>query len=203
MRRAVDLIVFFVLLSLCLSCQHKMKPGDYVKYVTDKENGLKKTTQIDGLEFCMQYRPYDYILLMENRGDMSNDDLIKRISDLRGTAWFTITLKRMDNTITPLRYGIATIEEYNKRLDYYLNEASKDIRLVYGKDTMQPVSYLFENNYNLTPQETMIVGFYLPQGENYPRQTMRLSFFDRIFKTGIINAQYSDEILNNIPKLVY
>jgi hypothetical protein len=191
-------LVFFV-----GSCQRKIKPDDYIRYVNDTKNGLRKVIKLDGWEFCMLYRPYNYIMLMENKGNGDNYNVVKRKSELEGTAWFTITLKRMDNSVTPLRYGISSIDEYNVRLNYFLNEASKDIRLLYDKDTLRPVSYLFENNYNLAPQETMIVGFYLPEGKNNPQQNMRLSFVDKIFKTGTIDAEFSKETLKNIPDIVY
>lgn len=203
MQKVISIILFALIFSCCVSCKHSMKAADYVSYVSSKENGLRKISQIDGWEFSMQYRPYDYIMLMENKGDWSHYDLKKRQSDLKGTAWFSIAIKRADNSITPLRYGIASIDEYNSRLNYFLNEAVKDIKLLYNEDTLHPVSYLFENNYNLTPQETMIVGFYLPKGENYPEKTMQLSFTDRVFKNGIIKAEYSDKALNSIPNLVY
>lgn len=203
MQKAINTILFALVLLCCVSCKHSMKAADYVSYVNNKENGLKKISQMAGWDFSLQYRPYDYIMLMENKGNWNNYNVAKRQSDLKGTAWFSISIKRTDNSITPLRYGIASIDEYNTRLNYYLNEAVKDIQLKYNEDTLQPVSYLFENNYNLTPQETMIVGFYLPKGERYPNKTMQLSFTDRIFKNGIIKAEYSENILKNIPNLVY
>lgn len=185
------------------SCRRNMKAPEYWAYINNKENGLKKIVKIDGWEFCLQYRPYDYVMLMENKGKLQGYNLEKRRAELYGTATFNISIKRLDNVITPLRYGITSIEEYNARLNYYLNEASKDIRLIYGVDTLAPASYVFENNYNLTPQETIVVGFYLPEGEQYPQKDMRLSFVDRVFKNGIINAGYSGSILKNIPTLAY
>ncbi len=203
MRKATNLIVYGLMFFCCFSCKHSMKAADYIRYINNKENGFKKILQIEGWNFCMQYRPYDYIMLMENKGQLNGYDLEKRKSELNGTAWFNISIKRIDNSITPLRYGISSIEEYNTRLNYYLNEAEKDITLIYGSDTLRPVSYLFENNYNLSPQETMVVGFYLPKGENDPRKNMQLSFIDRVFKNGIIKAEFSEDVLKNIPNLVY
>ena len=191
-----------LLLSCWVACKKDLKEQEYVSYINDKNNGLKKVIQIDGWEFEMQYRPYDYIALLENKNEVSDSVSKDRIAQLKGTAWFSIMFKRIDNQITPLRYGVSSIDEYNDRLNYYLNHAIADIKLLYGKDTLYPKSYLFENNYNLTPQETMIVGFYLPDGDSYPQKKMRLSFFDRIFKNGIINAQYPASTLNHIPNLV-
>lgn len=203
MLQVVKMILCALAVIGSVSCRRHMKAADYAAYITSKENGLKKVSQIDGWEFAMQYRPYDYVMLMESKGQVSSLDLEKRKAQMLGTAWFTIAIKRADQMVTPLRYGVSSNEEYNVRLNYYLNEAQKDVKLLYGKDTLRPVSYLFENNYNLTPQETILVGFYLPKGEKYPCKDMRLSYVDNVFKNGIINAEFSEENLKKIPALAY
>jgi hypothetical protein len=203
MQKVISCFIVVIFLFVNSSCKKSLKSGEYVNYVVNNERGLKKVTEVDGFEFSMQYRPYDYIILMESKGDFSNYDFNKRLSCLKGTAWFSISIKRVDNGITPLRYGISSIEEYNLRLNYFLNEAKKDLWLMYDSIKIYPTSYLFENNYSLTPQETMIIGFFLPSGENSPQKTMQLAYNDRIFKNGIIKATYPDKLLKNIPNLIY
>ncbi|MCW3123055.1 MAG: hypothetical protein JWQ38_2547 [Flavipsychrobacter sp.] len=203
MKKEINYTLFIALILFSLSCRNKMHATDYVTYINNKEHGLKKISVIDGFEFDFQYKPYDYIILMEQKGSINSTDFIRRKSELAGTAWFTITIKRTDNSVSPMRYGITSIDDYNVRLNYFLNKASKDIKLVYDKISLQPVSYLFENNFNLTPQETIVIGFYLPKGANSPQKSMQLSFNDKIFKTGIINAEFSKEDLKRIPMLAY
>jgi hypothetical protein len=202
MLKGISLVLFIGIFFIS-SCRQSLKSAEYVNYINNIESGLKKTLQVDGFEFCMQYRPYDYIMLMENKGNTVGYDAEKRMADLKGSAWFSITLKRADYGTTPLRYGISSIEEYNSRLNYFLNKAKEDIWLVYDKDTLRPVSYLFENNFNLVAQETMIVGFYLPKGADAPKEKMQLSYNDQVFKNGIIKATYTERSLKNIPNLLY
>jgi hypothetical protein len=191
-----------LLLSCLVCCKPALKPAEYVRYVTSRDNGLKKAVEADGFEYDMQYRPHDYVVLMETKGQASAQSIKARLAELSGTAWFTISIRRSDNKVTPLRYGITSMEEYNSRLSYLLNEASNSIWLVYGSDTLHPKSYLFENNYNLTPYETMVVGFYLPEGDVSPTKNMQLSYDDRIFKNGIIRATYTEQSLKNIPNII-
>jgi len=185
------------------SCRRELKAADYVRYITNTDNGCKKTMQAAGWEFCMQYRPYEYVMLNENRGNPKGYPFAARKAQLQGTAWFTISMKRTDNSPSPLRYQAASLDEYNERLNYYLNDAGKDIKLVYDSDTLWPMSYVFENNYNLSPQQTMIVGFRLPKNEDKPTRNMQLSFVDRVFKNGIVNATYPKDVIERIPNLIY
>ena len=192
-----------ILLLLQCSCRQQLKPSAYIKYVKDSSNGLVKTTTIDGWEYVMQYKPADYIIYLEARGVYTDSFVTNEQNRLKGTVWFDINIRRTDGSITPLRYGVSSLDEYDTRLDYYLNHAQQDIALAYGNDTLKPMSYLFENNYNLTPQQTMVVGFALPDSQTSIKAPMQLSYRDRIFKNGIIKATYRLKDLQHIPHLIF
>ena len=76
------------------------------------------------------------------------------------------------------------------------------MRLIYGTDTLSPMSYEFENHFNLTPQETMMVGFCLPKSESAPEKDMQFSYNDQELKNGIIKVMFSKNIMKSIPNLV-
>ena len=99
---------------------------------------------------------------------------------------------------------MSSLDEYNQRLNYFLDEAKNNIWLIYDHhDTLKPASYLFETNFNLTPQETIVVGFYLPHNDGVPNSEMQLSYRDQIFKNGIIKVLYKSNVIRNIPQIVY
>jgi len=202
MKKGIKLYFGVLALIIC-SCRHTLDASAYVKYIQDSKNGLKKIMQTDGWEYAIQYKPYDYILLFESKGKMKKDEVAKRKEEMKGTVWFNISFKRIDGSISPMRYNLTSLEEYNVRLNYFLNEAQKEIVLVYGKDTLRPNAYLFENNYNLTPQETIVVGFTLPRNEERPRSDMLLSYNDPLFKNGIIKMNYTQQAISSIPNLIY
>jgi len=200
-RKGIDLLMFGVIICFC-SCKHSMNTGKYLGYIHDDKNGLLKAVKLGDWEFDMQYKPYDYILFSESKGGVGLDKA-KRSKELQGTAWFNISFKRIQMDKSPMRYNISSQDEYNQRLNYYLNGAPHDIELVYGTDTLKPMSYLFETNYNLTPQETMVVGFELPATSTKPEKDMQLVYYDRVFGNGIIKATYAAKALNNIPDLIF
>ena len=202
MKKAIRFLGLLFWLVAFASCRKSMKPGPYVQYVTDSSNGLLKKIVVDGWQYSIQYCPPDYIMLLESSNQVKQFDKDKRKEQLEGTAWFTITFRRIDNNISSLRYGISTQEAYNDRLSYFLNKASSGMRLVYGADTLLPSAYEFENHFNLTPQETMVVGFCLPKTETKPSKDMQFSYFDQELKTGIIKFLFRKKTLKNIPNLI-
>ncbi|PQJ13002.1 hypothetical protein CJD36_004460 [Flavipsychrobacter stenotrophus] len=199
MKKVISLYGSLLVILFFIGCKKSLKGHEYVGFIKEEKNGLKKTVAIDGWEYTIQYRPIEYILLQEN-DDKGRE---KRKQELKGTACFAIKIKRADNSVSPLRYNLESRDEYDKRLNYFLNGAAKDIKLLYNQtDTLYPIAYEFENNYNLTPEETMLVGFTLPGKEDAPKEDMQLSFSDQIFKNGIIKVKIKKDDLNNIPNLI-
>jgi hypothetical protein len=204
MKKVISNTIFLAVLLGTNSCTHSLPIDAYIQYVQNKEHGLKKTVQVTDWEYAIQYKPYDYIILMENKGNRKAFDVSKRKDELKGTAWFNISFKLADGRVSPMRYNLSSKDEYDQRLNYFLNGATHNIRLIYGgRDTLRPIGYLFENNYNLTPQETIVVGFALPGGETRPQKDMQLSYNDEAFKNGIIKAIYKKQDLQDVPNLIY
>jgi hypothetical protein len=194
-------VVSIFLLSTTGCGKRQLNAADYLHYVQEDKNHLKKEVKMQDMEFDIQYKPYDYIVLLESRNDPAYDRE-KRMKQLAGTAWFNISFHKTNTEISALKEGATSLDDYDQRLNYFLNYASKDIVLVYGGDTLKPVSYLFENNYNVGPVETMVVGFVFPGKDPAPLKDMQISYYDRLFHNGIIKASFSSETLKDIPNLL-
>lgn len=187
------------LYALALSC-NRMNVKEYVAFIKNSDNGLCKIVNNGEWKYTIQYRPYDYILLSEQLNDKEKE---YRLKDLQGTAWFTVSFENDSSKESALRVNANSIEIYNERLNYFLNKASNDIRLVYDqKDTLSPETYVFENNYNLVMHETILVGFRLPGNPVKPDKDMQIIYVDKVFQNGIIKAIISQKSLSNIPHLV-
>lgn len=204
MNRVINTIVLVLVIGSFERCTRSVSGPEYVQFIQDTRNGLHKTVSVNGWDFMFQYKPVDYVVLSEMRETTAADYYSDRRKALHGTVWFNISFKRSDNSKSPLRYNLPDKETYEKRVDHFLNDAIHDVRLVYGgSDTLFPSAYIFENNYNLAPQETMVVGFKLPNGIESPSEQMQISYYDRIFKNGIIKATFSKQQINSIPKLSF
>ena len=202
MNRAIKLMCMAAVLTGVSGCRHELKTPDYIPFIQSEKSGLRRAITVGEWKYTFQYKPYAYIMAMERR-NQKQYNAQKRAQMLKGTAWFNLSISRADGKISPLRYDLSSKEEYDQRLDYYLNRAEKDIYLVYDKtDTLFPMAYEFENNYNLSPQETIVVGFRLPKGDEYPRHDLQLSFDDLVLKNGIIKETTTEKDLANIPDLI-
>jgi hypothetical protein len=181
------LSVFAIFFFFNQSCNSKLNDLEYVEYLSNESNGLKKVLELGEWVYDIQYKPSRLIIIKEQGN--SKEELSTRKKQLERTVWFNISIKHNKDEINPLKYKVSSIEEYNQRLDYFLNDASKEITLEYKNLKLKPISYLFENNYSLTPNETMIVGFELPTDKT-PQDQMTLIYNDLIFKNGIVKVNF-------------
>lgn len=192
MKKVISVLLPALLLMACV------REKDPVKYAENAEHGLRKTITVGEVVYTVQYKPPAYIAHMEHLDQAAT---AAREKQLQGMAWFNISFTIKGFNQSPLRYKVSGLEEYTARQSYYLNEAPKDMYLLYGKDTLYVNSYWFENNQNLALHETMIVGFKLPGETQNPEQDLRFSFQDRVYQNGIIKTIIRKEDLENIPDL--
>jgi hypothetical protein len=189
MKKAIKAILCLV---LCVAACKASRSKDPIAFARDTDNGLRKELKVGAMYYTIQYKPAAYILEQERLDPAA---AASRAAQLKGMAWFNISFEVAGTGQSPLRHEISGLEEYTARQDYFLNRASGDISLLYGSDTLRVDSYWFENNQNLTPYETMVVGFRLPDTDTVPMREMLLSYDDQIFHNGIIKAKISKEDL--------
>lgn len=188
-------VIKFMILGIFLTgCNMEKDP---VKYSEAEDNGLRKKVIVDKTVYTIQYKSPNYIIKKEHLDPARQAD---RIKQLEGMIWLNISLSIDGFNQSPLRYQVSGLEEYTARQDYYLNKAPKDMYMLYGKDTLYVNSYWFENNQNLLPYETIVVGFRLPANISKPEQDLSFSFYDRVFHNGIIKSVFRKEDIQSVPE---
>lgn len=181
---------------LFVSCNTHLSDQDYASYVKDSNKGLRKAITVEQMIYDVQYLPERMILLQEHQTAAAAK---QRTEQLKHTMWFAISLKCLHSSVNPLKNNVSGIEEYNDRLDYFLNHARDDISLDYGGKKIYPMSYHFENNYGLTSNETIMVGFEIADEKS--KQDATLVFEDRVFRNGIVKAFFSADKLIKANKI--
>src|SRR4029077_4471885 len=75
----------------------KLPPGEYVRWVQDKENGLKKEKTIENIIFTAQYKPCDYVICEEEQKNSIADSTIKKKrSELEGMQYYNLRIELKD-----------------------------------------------------------------------------------------------------------
>jgi len=198
--RENKLLLGLMFLCVIIACSHRTK-YEYASYVQEEKNGLNKKVLVDNWEYIAQYKPTEYIISYEEENDKTFNAELRR-KQLKGTLWFNITIKNLKGS-SSLRENSSSAEDYNKKYGYYLNEAKDNITLVYNGLTLKPISYVFENNFDMAPLETLVVGFALPVGDSIPCYDVQLIYKDVLLENGIIKFLFNKTDLNTLPEYIH
>ena len=180
---------------LC-SCQTAvLEPEAYMRWVNDKSNGLIKEQTVGKVKYTVAYRPGNYQLATSI---IDNDSFAMKKNTGKNHC-FIIRMEPADGKTQVLTIDAQEKQEPFERINYYLSEAQNDIRLVEGADTLKPASYIYERYYNLSPAQSMVVGF--SQKGSLGDKDLQFAIEDRVFSTGKIYFHFDADKLKNIPSL--
>lgn len=197
MHKVIKLMAGLLLLVAASSCTKHLDNRAFVAHMKDPGNGACKKVTLDKWHYTFQYLSPAYLQMLDK------DDNGKAIETKRHDGYVTMSIAFNNSSASnsPLRQDINNYEEYQARLNYYIGEAAKDISISYGGNPLQVANYHFETNYNLTPQETMVFNFKLPS-EDLPGQDIQVSYYDRVFKNGIIKVLFKGSDLKRLNEII-
>lgn len=176
-------------------------PSEYVKWVQDEANGLRKEKTIDELLFSVQFKPYDYIICEEEKNDTINKHIRNnKISELNDMEYYDLRITIKDSQGELLKYNLSGVAEYNERVNYFAFQMQKDISLIQNGDTIPCGLYHFERAFDTSPSSTILLGFKKIKGRKSTEEKT-IVFHDKIFDKGIIKFTFDSKELTNIPKL--
>lgn len=173
---------------------------EYVEWIQDPKNGIRKEKSIGDLNFVVQFKPIEYMVCIEERDEKIYDTLLQsRKKELKEMQYFDlkIILNRHEGEL--LKYNLSSMDQYDQRVKYFAYEMQNDIELVDGIDTLPCVLYHFERTYDVAPYCTILVGF--EAKENNIQNQKTFLFHDRTFNKGLLKFTFKDNSLKNLPKL--
>lgn len=198
----------FVLLFCACTGREELGMEEYVRWVENIENGLKKEKKIDQFAYRVFYKPAEYIALRENRDAIENfspDAIIKRANDLENYYQFNFDIVSVDGQTSVLQHNLSGgQQEYGARINYLISHAQQDFKLVHGQDTLPCINYHFEQTFGLSSLNTIVLGFEKPkdtQKNTEAEEDIQLIFSNRLFNTGDIKFLFSKNKLAQIPRL--
>jgi len=184
-----SLILFFT------ACTPNLAPIELVKWVENEKNGFRHKQVIDDVVFTLQERPLEYLLCIENQGNVTREQ-IESINSSNDLLHFYLDIRPNNESVPLLMYKSENKEEYFERLRYYTTEVQSDLILVNSIDTMYPVLCHFEQNYNMAPNNILTFAF---EKKELKDQRYKLIFFDRVFENGPV--EFNIQANKKHPKL--
>lgn len=192
-------VVSFILFGNC--SEKELTPGDLATFISDDDNGLRKTEAINGLSLDVTYRPTDLII----DSQFSNRALSQSVLDtLRqhydGYYYFILSLSTHDNeeVLRPNQFSFNQYSELLQRMSFRMHEY---VTLVTSTGDSIPLSdYILENTYGLGSANTML--FVFGKEDISPDATwVQINLNEFGLGTGHIRFRFSLEDISNCPSI--
>jgi hypothetical protein len=195
-------LLFLVSIFVLFSCTpSELTRDEYIKFIEDESNGLKVSEAIGEFVFIVQYKPADYMALLEQRtAEIDKVQFLKTKEELSNLEQFNITIESKSGKAEMLKTDIRNDQEYFRRIEYFTMEAEKDFKLITGYDTVSCGLYHFERSYDITPYSKIVLGFEKKISES--KEDRLISFNESILGIGNINFRIKNKDIKNIPQLV-
>lgn len=196
---SIGVITFFTIYFLFQGSSHT--PLEYVKWVSDSKNGLKKIESRGPVTIDLQYKPIPFVIANEFRKTKIEERAYtERFLELEGAQYYTLKLK-VDPTIAPdiTKYNVSSIPEHQQRLYYLAYQLQNDIKLVDGNDTLSTQLFHFERSYDITPHRTFVLAF---NDKNKNKKADKTFILDsKPLGIETLEIKFTEEELNNLPTL--
>jgi hypothetical protein len=204
-KKVFSTICALMLFALIGCGPKKLMPIEYVKYVETEKSGLRKEHLVDKWAYKVQYKPSTYIFLNENKTvNVDQRKYEHRLRQLEEYCFFNVYVNNTElKTASPIRLVSKNIDDYNYLLNYYLANNKMNFKLVIGDKVVLPTIYMYENGYNLSPQDVFIVGFEFDVKQAIRnKEQITLQYDDKLLKSGPINFVFEYSDLADQPLLI-
>lgn len=180
--------------------KQQLSPADYISWVNDEANGLRKSKTFKGIVVMAQYRPVEYQVAIEEKTSLlSSEKLNERYGKLKGMQYYLLRFSLEDKSQDIMRYDLDNEAEYYQRLNYCSFGMQNDIWLVQGNDTLSCKLFNAVRSYGLSPNADYLLAFEEKDTEHkYDRQ---LIVNDAVFGLGPVKFKFSEDDLENIPHI--
>lgn len=200
MKKVINAILLCCTIIAC-NDNKSFEPNKYVQYLKNAKNEYQIKQTIGIHEYTIQLATPEYMIVKElgNDDDSTTANFQKRMKELKGYLFFLIKMNTTEKSRME-QGGKRTSEQQlnvDRMVSYYDQQAILDISLTQGYNELKPVTYVFENNYELSPFNTIVVGFEV--GEN--KEDLTLTFNDKYNNIPAIRASFSKKKLESLPKL--
>lgn len=192
-------VLSMLLACLIMSCNASLSPSDYVKWVSNPENGLVKTKSIEEVSVKAQYKPIPYIIANELRtNDIKIQEYQKREKELEGMQYYNLVLDITDSR-NILNYKISDMGEQQARIQYLSFGMQQDIYLEEDGKELPCKLFHFERNYNITKERTFLLAFEQDKDTQIKDKTLVIN--SAMLGTGPIKVKFLAKDLAQLPTM--
>lgn len=205
-RRSILLPVLLSVICLLLinSCKHtekSMTREQLVKYLTNKENGLVKEQEVNGISTSVSYQPAQMLVAQELDGEQKKDTAVIKELEKKYKDYYYFLLKYSKDGKEAIRQ-LGDFSRYSDMLQVLSFNMQRFVNATTPQnDTLPLADYLFDQTYGMSDGNTVLLSFEKKQLEK--SKTIDINIGECGFRTGNLKFRFEKEQLEKVPALLY
>ncbi len=192
------IVLGLIMLSACRWTRPKVDKIEYIKWVQNEKNGLRKTKRMGEVNVLLQFKPIEYMALREydNKGPESFAATCKQYN---GMQYYDMSIDLAQGSETILKHDLPSEDAFYNRLNYFSFQIQDDITLQEGDSILNCRLYHFERSYDLSKHSTMLLGF--AERKGHEMDTKVVAFDATKLGLGIVKIEITSSDLEKVPQL--
>jgi hypothetical protein len=172
---------------------------EYLTWTKEEASKYLEINQmINEFKISMQYHPAEQLALKELGANEANKTKYQQLIKEKSTVdYFTLKIEIPGSQQEILKYKTSDNSDYESRLNYMAYELQKDIVIVKGKDSIEPVLYHFERLFDTAPYCQFLLAF--PKDSS--NADRHLIYDDHVFSLGTFKFYFRKELFVKLPKI--
>lgn len=166
--------------TILLGCSYS--PKEYMAWIQDPSNGLRKRVDHQGFTVEIQYKPTDYMFLTNPGADISDREALDSIQ------YYNLSLQVSKEFCQQM-------ETNSKLRDYLSYGFQNDIYIQQGNDSLPCVLFHYERTLSMKCVASYILGFKKSKGEEDKKRCM---YITPTFFSSPLQVCFSDIELPNV-----
>lgn len=202
-------IPLLVILLFIASCSNSITDiNSYLKYLSDKENGLVIEKATGGILMRVKYLPTDYLVFNDLKNKENNTptlkDSIKQSYQNSITFMLTIGPDR-NESFDITKVGVKDYEEFAQRIEEMNFNMAQYVTLKINEKEYAPALTQMESVNGLEQDRNILFVFNAldEQGKEILKSDAQLIYNDELFYTGINKFKFKMDKINNVPEFKF
>jgi hypothetical protein len=151
------------------------------------------------VEVSVQYRPAEYMALVEMGGNAEPAMFDELTDKYKGTAYFSVSIKKLTGDGDVLQSSENDRGKYYDRLKYFSEDIKNDVYVLAGHDTVPCVLNHLERTYKLTPYTNMLFAFEVGKENITKNEQLVFVYDDRALNMGKQSFKISTATIKKAP----
>jgi hypothetical protein len=193
-----------MVLALCfISCDKRpevLPTHEYIGWVETEENGLKKTKEMDGINYTVYYIPKEAMVLRELSDTASQQEWNAALEAKGNMQYFKLVCNLTHSNQDILKYNLYDETEYYARTNYLAFGIDKDVYLLNGNDRLPCRIHQYTPSYGISPKAEILFAF---DASASGEENITFVLEDQLFGSGMLQFEFTAEHIKNIPTIQF